>query len=125
MGARGNGKVSQVADVILTCSLSEELGGHSPDGRQAPSFSKLSDWLTEQGKSAPGFGLVRVDARGGGFKAMQCVVSIGAFNYLDIPAFLAFAWSLDWHSRDLVQIMIKDEEEETFTVYRHGESPVK
>lgn len=116
--------MSRVADVIISCSLLEEFGGDDPDGRAVPALTILNGWLREKGKSAEQ-GLVRVDDYAGGFKAMQCVIAIGAFNYLDIGAFLKVAWSLNWGDPQGVQIMIKDEEDELFSVYRFGEEKTR
>jgi hypothetical protein len=110
--------MSCVTDVIVVCGLTEESEESRLDS-PVPTLERLSDWLEENEKGR----LVRLDSSAGGRKAMQCVVALGAFNYLDIPDFLAHAWSLKWEDDEAVQIFIKDEEDDLFTAYRHGELP--
>jgi hypothetical protein len=80
----------------------------------------LNGWLQD---NEEGQFLIRVDSFVGGqrSKAMQCVVVIGAINYLDIDAFLKAADSCVWQRRDQVQIALKDEDEDVFAMYRLGE----
>lgn len=85
-----------------------------------PAIQALNDWLraNEEGQF-----LLRVDTLDGHSrsKAMQCVVFIGAINYLDIDAFLKAADCGAWQRQDQVQIALKDEDEDVFTVFKLGE----
>lgn len=64
----------------------------------------------------------------GGGKAMQASVAAGAFNYLDIPAFIAHCRRIDWKRLEpwgYVQLLLKDENDAGFglvEVYRVPDS---
>lgn len=74
----------------------------------------LNARLVEQGYPAA---LVQVNQHGGGSKCIQCDIFIGAINHLDAEA-LINAYSLTpWEAADCTQLMIKEEEEDRFTVY--------
>ena len=48
---------------------------------------------------------------------MQCDVYMAAINYLNKSEFINYFHSLKWQSLDSVQLMLKDERENKFTVY--------
>lgn len=107
--------MSHVTDIILMCSLAEETadGPGTTDG-PTPAIEKLNAWLKESGRPP----LVRLDSAAGGNKAFQGIFAAAAFNDLDIPEFRSAVASVEWESPDSVQIAIKDEHEETFSVYQ-------
>jgi hypothetical protein len=63
------------------------------------------------------------DAGCGGRYALQHTMLIGAFNYLDIDALVAFLEGLEWYLPDDVQLLIADEHDEPhiFTERLHRE----
>lgn len=108
--------MSHVADTILMCSVMEETQ-EVADYRElglCPPLAALNAWLDEAGKGS----LVYVSRYAGGNKALQSIVAIGAFNYLDIPRFVAYARSLQWEDPDSAQLAIKDEHDEVYKLYR-------
>jgi hypothetical protein len=69
---------------------------------------------------------VQVDQLAVGTKAMQCDVFLTAINYLDIEAFVEVFRGIPWNVPECVQLLIKDEHDELFTVYlpeRTGAEP--
>jgi hypothetical protein len=50
----------------------------------------------------------------GGSKALEADIFIGAFNLLDLQAFLGYLRSIPWKQRDCVQLFIKEQEDERF-----------
>lgn len=53
----------------------------------------------------------------GGTKHPQVPVYAAGFNYLDIRKFIEHVRSISWERPDRVQIFIKDEEDDVFTVH--------
>ena len=98
--------MSHVTDVILTMSLLEEVGRDD----KCPAVELLNAWLSERNKGE----LKRVDDFAGGRKAIQAAVFMGAFNYLDIPEFVAAVASAPWEDRDSLALFVKDEHDERF-----------
>jgi hypothetical protein len=60
---------------------------------------------------------VQLDQKAGGNKAMQCDLMLAAINYLDEEDLLERFNATAWLSPDCVQLMLKGEEDDTFTVY--------
>lgn len=51
----------------------------------------------------------------GGTKYLECNILIGAYNYLDLEAFLMFLRKeVNWEAPDLVQLFVKEQEDMTF-----------
>jgi hypothetical protein len=53
----------------------------------------------------------------GGDKYPECTIWAGAFNHFDIGLMLKHLESLAWEEPDFVQVMVKEQDEETFKVY--------
>jgi hypothetical protein len=102
--------VSVVTDIILVTAI--EDGGF--DG-QHPNVDKMNEWFQARYRGAR---LVKVDQHGGGNKAMQCDVFMGAINFLDVDALLAAFKAIEWQQHESVQLMLKQEHEERFTAYQ-------
>ncbi len=49
---------------------------------------------------------------------MQCDIFTAAITYLNIPDFLKYFYSIEWEIPECVQLMLKDEHDDRFTVYR-------
>jgi len=97
--------MSQVTDIILCCSLSEEHGDDS-----FPPIDHVNQWLVAEGKGQ----LNHLNRAMGGGKAMQADVFGGAFNYLNIAQFISVVCDAGWERPDCVQVMIKGENDELF-----------
>ena len=48
---------------------------------------------------------------------MECYVAIGAFNYLDVEGFMAAFYSAPWDDPETVQLLIKEQEQDSFKLY--------
>lgn len=99
--------MSHVADVIITLSVTEE----TDEGAPIPGIQEINRYLSSKGKGE----LEKVDGYAGGRKALQAEVWMGAFNYLEIPEFVATVAAQHWQDRDAVQVFIKDEHEDVFS----------
>ncbi len=95
--------MSCVANIVLFTFLDE-----------APSVGGINRWLGEQNESP----LVEVADLAGGSRAFQGDLWIGAFNYLDIPAFIAIVFAQDWRYPESVAVAVQDEHEEWPTLHR-------
>lgn len=73
---------------------------------------------TEGWKELPLLGQLRqVDGMAGGSKCMECDVFMAAYNYLDHDEILSEFRSVKWESEEEAQIMMKGQEDESFTIY--------
>lgn len=107
--------MSSVTDIILVTGIDD---GAIRDAAQ-PNADKLNAWLNEfMVCPVNGGALVKVDRLARGDKAMQCDVFITAINYLDHEEFLAAFHAIQWASPECVQLMMKGEHDDLFTVYR-------
>lgn len=66
-------------------------------------------------------GLVHVDSVEdgrwyGGSKCLQTDVAIGAFNYFDLSEFIAHLKTIPWEYPECVQLIISEEDDETFRI---------
>ena len=102
--------MSHVTDIILSTMLGD---GDAKELRY-PNAGMLSEYLK---KNYDGYELVKVDGLAGGGKAMQCDLFIAAINHLNIPQFLEAFFSIEWEAPEYVQLMLKDEHDDRFTVY--------
>lgn len=115
--------MSWVTNVILLYGLAEDLpvGGtrallDDSEWENAPvhPLEAINEWLEDNVDGE----LVNVasllDGHG---KAFEAGCYAGAINYLDIDAFLAFVKAQQWKSPNLVQVLVKDQEDPTFTLH--------
>jgi hypothetical protein len=102
--------MSWVTDVVLFYSAWEQEVGEI-----SPCLSGINNWLAEN-EQVPLLDFA-VCANTGDRKFMQAEVWGGAFNHLDIEDFLECVKEQPWHKPERVQVMVKDEEEDTFTLY--------
>lgn len=104
--------MSHVADILLLTMLED---GGSKSVKECPNADALSDWLAEHYN---GCRLVQFDGLAGGNKAMQANVFGTAINYCDIPALVAAFRAIKWEYPESAQLLVKDEHDDTFTMYR-------
>jgi transposase len=52
----------------------------------------------------------------GGTKFLEATIYIGAFNQLDIEKFRDYLRTLDWEASDLVQLIVKDDNDMKFKI---------
>lgn len=53
----------------------------------------------------------------GGSKALETPLAIGAFNYFNLGGYLNFLRKLPWKRPESVQLILKDQEDDVFTIY--------
>ncbi len=102
--------MSHVADIIFMTSIDD--GSNVEDSH--PNADKLSAYLVRNHNGAY---LVKVDDHAGGNKAMQCDVFMAAINYLDIDEFVEWFHGIEWEYPESVQLLIKDEHDDQFSMY--------
>jgi hypothetical protein len=100
--------MSVVTDVIICLGLAEAID----DEGTTPPIAEINDYLRSRNYGE----LARVDDFAGGNKAFQAAVWMGAFNHLNLSEFMNFVKSRNWQSRADVQILLKKEEENSFTL---------
>ena len=94
--------MSHVTDVILIDSGINEKRF----------FRDIDTWFQVRYNSS----LHRLDKEAGGNEVMQCDVYMGAFNYMDIEEFIEFFNFLKWNDHEGIQLLIKDEHDDGFTL---------
>lgn len=103
--------MSHVTDSFLMTSVDFDPDYSEDDVAE---FKKIDDWCDEHVGSQR---FKRLDdntkAYGGG-KVFQATIWCGAFNYLDINAFVAFIKTLDFHG--WAQFIYQDEHDSGFTL---------
>ena len=115
--------MSWVTDVLILLNLEEVYHVDEEQDTceyvESEALAGVNAWLREQGYGQ----LVKLDrhAFAAGERAMQAEVHGGAFNYLDIPAFVACVQQQRWRASAYVQLLLKDEQEQRFTVYEFSE----
>ena len=100
--------MSHVCNIVLLMSTLEEV-----DDR-IPALERLNQWLSSQSKGQ----LHRVDGYGSNSKVMECIVAIGAFNYLHLEEFLRVFRGAGWEDVEGLSLMVMDEGEERFREVR-------
>lgn len=102
--------MSHVTDIILITSIEDGADLESDN----PNVDKLKGYLE---KEHNGHTLLKVDGHAGGNKAIQCDVFMAAFNYFNIDAFVRLFKEMQWQYPESAQLLIKDENDDAFTVY--------
>lgn len=105
--------MSWVADILLLAGLEERFLGEQVGGEPA-AIAGINAWLDSH-DWAP---LVPIDDRIQSEKGFQACAYGAALNHLDIPGFLEAVAKQPWQAPDAVLLLLKDEDESTFSVYR-------
>jgi hypothetical protein len=108
--------MSWVTDVLLTISVEERLDDDTNKFlKSCEALDNINAWLKqgEHGKLDE----LSIHAKSGG-KSMQCYVYGGAFNYMKVDEFVTLVLSQTWKQPESVMLLIKDENDETFTVHQ-------
>lgn len=102
--------MSQVTNVlILLSSLEENMDD------KVPSMNMVQEFL------GPLRQLKRVDGNvAGGNKAMECIVYAGAFTGIISRELIGIVRKTAWVNPFAVQLLIKDDWDESFTMHRFG-----
>ena len=83
-----------------------------------PGIKDLQLWLSENEMPA----LNQVDGFAGGKRAFEAEIWVGAYNYLDIQEFTQAVLDAKWLYPDAVQLLIKQEADDVFSL-RAGSMP--
>jgi hypothetical protein len=101
--------MSLVTNMILTCSVSENL---DPEDTDYPcAIAEIQRWLQRHRYGE----LTDVAPYAGGTKALETAVFLGAFNYLRLGDFLAAVQAAPWSYYDSVQVFVQEQND---TLYR-------
>jgi hypothetical protein len=104
--------MSRVTNVILTAHVG------LPDGSD-PEIDSVNKFLQEVDGNHGQF--VEVSEHAGGTKHMECRVYLSAFNHVDTDTILRAIDEAPWRDKDMVQVLVKEQEEDTFRLrYSHG-----
>ncbi len=107
--------MSWVTDVLLIMSVEKKFDDDFNEQDTCEAVDNINAWLTQRDKGE--LDDLSTHVRSGG-KAMQCYVYGGAFNFLDVDEFISLVLSQQWKKPESVMLLIKDEEQETFTTHQ-------
>ena len=94
--------MSWVTNVILTCALGDE-----------DRIGEVNEFFTDRAEHL----FDMIDGKYAGTKVLEVPIFIGAYNYLDIKSFIFHLRTrVSWEEPALVQVFIKDQEDERFRV---------
>lgn len=105
--------MSWVTDVLLLFSLGEVYDDEGQEIGEVIPLSNINAWLEEHGWR----NLDNLDGYVNTGKPMQSRVYGGAFNFLTIDEFIKVVKAQAWREPHNVQLLIKNEEDEKFTLY--------
>ena len=104
--------MSNVTSIMLCFSPYEE---YDIDGTIIIA-NRINSWVKET--MADNRVLVQASDKAGGDRVFQHFVYMGAFNYFPTDRFIEFLRQLEWISPEFVQIFVKEEDDEDFTMMR-------
>jgi len=106
--------MSRVTNVILTAHVGLQDGSD-------PEIEYVNKFLRETDCGYRKF--VEVTEHAGGTKYMECRVYLSAFNHADTNAILRAIDQAPWRDKEMVQVFVKEQEEEVFRLrYTGGRS---
>jgi len=109
--------MGQVTNVILTA----HAGPHGDADRE---IASVNDFLREA-EGGGGGKFVEVSGHAGGAKHMECRVYLSAFKHADTEVILRAVDQAPWVDKEMVQVFVKEQEEETFVLGYSGASSQK
>ncbi|MGA3093624.1 MAG: hypothetical protein ABSD75_34005 [Terriglobales bacterium] len=108
--------MSRVTNVILTADVGLQDGSD-------PEIDSVNEFLREA--DGGGYGeFINVSAQAGGTKHMECRVYLSAFNHADTETILKAIDQAPWRDKDVVQVFVKEQEEEFFRLRYSGGSKI-
>lgn len=105
--------MSHVTDIILVTFINDD-GGRTG----TPPVVRINKWLRDEEENCE---LVRVDKTERKGYAIQCNIYVGCGNYMSEERFFHAVMGIAWQYPECVQLMMKREEEDQFTVFRVGD----
>jgi len=109
--------MSQVTNVIITA----HVGAGGDTDREIASVNNFLRGVEGGG----GGRFVEVSGHAGGTKYMECRVYLSAFNHADTEVILRAVEQAPWVDREMVQVFVKEQEEDTFVLRYSGASSQK
>jgi len=107
-------EMSLVTNIVFSFSIGEH--SREIDGEYYYFLmDDINKWLSERNYGKFG---VDADKISGGTKCLETPLFVAAFNYFDIEDFLEFLSSLQWKEPENVQVFVKGQEENIFTLFR-------
>lgn len=104
--------MSRVTNVILTAHVGLQDGSD-------PEIHSVNKFLQEAEDG--GYGqFVEVSEQAGGAKYMECRVYMSAFNHADTEIILKAIDQAPWRDKDMVQVFVKEQEEDLFRIRYSG-----
>src|SRR5215813_13144839 len=107
--------MSRVTNVILTA----HVGPHGDTDREIAAVNSYLRQTTGGG----GGQFIEVSGHAGGTKHMECRVYLSAFNHADTEIILRAVDQAPWRDREMVQVFVKEQEDDTFALRYTGTSP--
>jgi hypothetical protein len=105
--------MSVVTNIILVTGIE----GDDEEGMPSPGAAKLNLWIENEHQSCGPNALVKVDHIGGGNKAIESDMYIGAVNYLIKEDLVAVFRSIKWERPESAQLIIREQDEDKYSVY--------
>jgi hypothetical protein len=107
--------MSRVINIILTAHVGLQDGFD-------PEIDSVNKFLRE---THSGYGeFVDVTEHAGGTKHMECRVYLSAFNHADTEIILKAIDQAPWRDKEMVQVFVKEQEEDVFRLRYSGGSRV-
>ena len=103
--------MSSVTDIILIAMIND--GSNDQDKSKHPNADIISNYINQNHK----YGLVKIDPYAGDEKAMQCDIFMCATDGLDTAGLIELFNSIKWQDPDCVQLMLKDEQDDAFSIH--------
>jgi hypothetical protein len=104
--------MSRVTNVILTAHV-------DPNGDADPEIDSVNGFLRKT-EGGGGGEFIEVTRHAGGTKHMECRVYRSAFNHVDTEVVLRAVDQAPWRDKDMVQVFVKEQEEEQFLLRYSG-----
>jgi hypothetical protein len=106
--------MSRVTNVILTAHV-------GPSDGLDPEIESVNRFLRNAEGGGRGGEFVDVTKHAGGYKHMEARVFLSAFDHADTNVILKAVDQAPWRDREMVQVFVKEQEEEIFVLsYRGG-----
>jgi hypothetical protein len=104
--------MSRVTNAIVTAHVGAQ-------GQSDPEIDFVNRFLRES-ESGGGGEFIEVSRHAGGTKQMECRVYVSAFNHADAKTIIDAVNRAPWRDKEMVQLFIKEQEEELFHVRVNG-----
>jgi hypothetical protein len=109
--------MSRVTNAILTA----HVGLQSDSDSEIDSVNKF----LRETEGGGGGEFIEVTQHAGGTKHMECRVYLSAFNHADMEVILRAVNQAPWREKNMVQVFVKEQEEEVFLLRYSGGSTQK